>query len=294
MNKEQNFQSNSPLYNRLQEPTGAEESECDYVDRILNLLQNKCEWTTKSGHAGTSETCTGNTFQSKKQDSSVKQSKVGLPHKELTPKIQNTPTSDDQNEVEEIQESIQQNIEEQELEQSTANAEETTLTKYVFLPATLHTHIPVINRRPTDISSRDLGVYQEANWQVPADLMRQIQIQMEQFESASTMKDKNPRSLSGNQVPDSTHQIMGKRFSSLPKFKRMNRIKPVKLHNLRNIVDQLEILEYPESHSTFHVRQLQINQLLLNLSHEVARVTQVYHGNTLAFCSNMGHIPERS
>ncbi len=87
MNKEQELQFNSPQHNRSQEPTGADESDCDYMDRILGLLQNKYEWITKSGAAGKSETCTGNIFQSREQDSSTKQSKTGPPHKELTPLI---------------------------------------------------------------------------------------------------------------------------------------------------------------------------------------------------------------
>ena len=294
MNEEQELQFNSQQHNRSQEPTGADESDCDYMDRILGLLHNKYEWITKSGTAGKSKPCTGNNFQSREQDSSTKQSKTGPPRKELTPLLNNTPSSDNQNEAEDIQNSIQQDKEGQKLEQTTANTEETTATKYVFLPATLHTHIPVPNRRPINEFSSVLGIHQEANWQVPANLMRQIQVQMKDFESASIVKDKKPKSLPGNQVPDSTHQITGPKFNSPPKFKRIHSVKPVNLQNLRTIVDQLEILEYSDRHSVFHIRQLKINQLLLNLSHEVARVTQEYHGNTLAFCTSMGHIPKRS
>ncbi|MCP3848875.1 MAG: hypothetical protein GY694_01365 [Gammaproteobacteria bacterium] len=294
MNKEKEVQFNSPQHDRSQEPTGADESDGDYMDRILGLLQNKYEWITKSGPAGKSETCTGNTFQSREQDSSTKQSKTGSPHKELTSLVNYTPSSDNQNEAEDRQNSILQNIEGQESELTTASTRETTATKYVFLPATLHTHIPVPNRKPNNEFSSVLGVHQEANWQVPANLMKQIQVQRKDFESASIIKDKKPKSLPGNQVPDSTHQITGKKFNSLPKFNRIHKIKPVKLQNLRTIVDQLEMLEYSERHSVFHVRQLKINQLLLNLSHEVARVTQEYNGNTLAFCTTMGHIPKQS
>ena len=63
MNRKQDLQSDSPQHNRSQEPTGADESDCDYMDHILGLLQNKYEWITKSGAAGKSKTCTGNRLQ---------------------------------------------------------------------------------------------------------------------------------------------------------------------------------------------------------------------------------------
>ena len=58
-------------------------------------------------------------------------------------------------------------------------------TRYIFLPATLNTHIPVSNRKPTIDLKSVLGIQQEANWRVPVNLISQIQEQMKEFESAS-------------------------------------------------------------------------------------------------------------
>ena len=132
-------------------------------------VTNKYEWISKSGNAGKSETCTGNIFQSREQDSSSKKSKTGPG---------------------------------QELEQTTAGRMDTTSTRYIFLPATLNTHIPVPNWEPTIELGSVLGIHQEANWHVPANLIRQIQKQMKEFESASIIKDRKPKSIQGDQAPN--------------------------------------------------------------------------------------------
>ena len=77
--------TNCPENDRLQEPTEADKSGCGHIRSRTRSVTNKSEWISKSENAGRTKACMGNIFQSReKKDSSIRKSKTGLPHIELT------------------------------------------------------------------------------------------------------------------------------------------------------------------------------------------------------------------